>query len=146
VTLPSLRLPASGRDRLEERVSKLNARYPLVVKTSRIAGRGVFAVKAIPWGVKIIRYQGAVIGDEEAAKRVANGATAIMELGQGLNLDGFDDGNGAAWINHSRRRPNCFLLREEREIWIVAGVEGIQAGDELTYDYGSEYYPRKRVR
>lgn len=127
-------------------MSKLNARYPLVVKTSRIAGRGVFAVKAIPWGVKIIRYQGAVIDDSEAAKRVENGATAIMELGQGLNLDGFDHGNGAAWINHSRRRPNCFLLREEREIWIVAGVEGIEAGDELTYDYGSEYYPRKMGR
>ena len=100
----------------------------------------------IPWGRKIIRYQGAVIDDTEAAKRVAQGATAIMDLGAGRNLDGFDGGNGAAWINHSRRRPNCFLLREDDEIWIVAGVEGISAGDELTYDYGSEYYPRRKGR
>jgi SET domain-containing protein len=118
----------------------------LVVKASRIAGRGVFAVKDIPWGAKIIRYQGAVIDDQEAKKRVAKGATAIMELGDGLNLDGFDQGNGAALINHTRRRPNCFLLRERGEVWIVAGVEGIQAGDELTNDYGSEYYPRTKGR
>lgn len=125
--------------------NKLEARYPLLVKTSGIAGRGVFAGVAIPWGAKIIRYQGKVIDDKEAAKRVAHGATAIMELGAGLNIDGFDDGNGAAWINHSRRRANCFLLREDGEIWIVAGIEGIEAGEELTYDYGSEYYPRKKA-
>ena len=115
-----------------------------MVKASRIAGRGVFAVRDIPWGRKIIRYQGALIDDQEAEKRAAQGATAIMELGGGRNVDGFDGGNGAAWINHDRCRPNCFLLREDGEIWIVAGVEGISAGDELTYDYGSEYYPRKK--
>jgi len=126
--------------------TKLNGKYPLLVKTSRIAGRGVFAVRAIPWGVKILQYRGQVIDDQEAAERAARGATAIMELGDGLNLDGFVQGNGAALINHSRRRPNCFLLREGRQVWIVAGVEGIKAGDELTYDYGSEYYPRRRRR
>jgi uncharacterized protein len=137
----------TGRENGLPRLStKLKARYPLQVKASRIAGRGVFAVKDIPWGRKIIRYQGAVIDDTEAAKRVAQGATAIMDLGAGRNLDGFDGGNGAAWINHSRRRPNCFLLREDDEIWLVAGVEGISAGDELTYDYGSEYYPRRKGR
>ena len=124
--------------------TKLEACYPLVVKPSRIAGRGVFAVKDIPWGAKIIRYQGALIDDKEAERRVAKGATGIMELGDGLNLDGFDRGNGAALINHDRRRPNCFLLRERGEVWIVAGVEGIQAGDELSYDYGSDYYPSKK--
>lgn len=127
-------------------MSKLSAKYPLRVKTSTIAGRGVFATEDIPWGVKIIQYRGALIDDTEAAARVARGATAIMELGDGLNLDGFDQGNGAALINHSRRRPNCFLLREDRQVWIVAGVEGIKAGEELTYDYGSEYYPRARGR
>jgi hypothetical protein len=48
--------------------------------------------------------------------------------------------------NHSRDRPNCFLLREKGKVWLVAGVEGIKAGDELTYDYGSDYYPRKGKR
>jgi SET domain-containing protein len=131
---------------LRRATTKLNGKYPLLVKTSRIAGRGVFAVKDIPWGVKILQYRGQVIDDQEAEERAARGATAIMELGDGRNLDGFDQGNGAALINHSRRRPNCFLLRQGRQVWIVAGIEGIKAGEELTYDYGSEYYPRRRRR
>ena len=145
--LPQSQDLTSSRERgLRNASIKLKASYPLVVKTSRIAGRGVFAVSDIPWGRKIIRYEGALIDDTEAEKRVAQGATAIMELRAGLNIDGFDAGNGAAWINHRRRRPNCFLLREDDGVWIVAGVEGISAGDELTYDYGSEYYPRRKAR
>jgi uncharacterized protein len=120
------------------------ANYPLVVKKSGIEGEGVFAVKAIPWGLKIIEFQGARISNAEAAKRAANGATAIMELGDDLNIDGFDGGNGAALINHSRRYANCCVLREGEKVWIIAGIEGIRAGEELTYDYGSDYYPRGR--
>lgn len=62
---------SSGRMR---KIRKAN--YPLVVKKSRIAGEGAFAVKAIPWGVKIIEYPGAVISNAEAARRAANGGTA----------------------------------------------------------------------
>jgi len=87
------------------------AKYPLTVKKSSIAGNGVFAVKAIPWGIKIVQFKGVIISDAEAKKRAAKGATAIMELGNGRSIDGFDQGNGASWINHRRRRPNCFVLR-----------------------------------
>ena len=121
----------------------VSAKYPLTVKKSGISGEGLFALKDIPWGVKIMKFGGAVIGDKEAAERTADGADAIMELGKGRNIDGFDKGNGAALINHRRRQPNCFLLRHRGEIWIVSGIEGIKAGEELTYDYGSDYYPRK---
>jgi uncharacterized protein len=92
-----------------------NAHYPLVVKKSRIEGEGVFAAKAIPWGVKIIEYRGTLISDAEAAKRAANDAAAIMEVADDLNIDGFDRGNGAALINHSRRYANCCVLREGRK-------------------------------
>lgn len=121
----------------------ISAAFPLIVRKSSISGDGVFAVKAIPWGVKIIEFKGAVISDAEAARRTANGANAIMELGSGFNIDGFDRGNGAALINHGRRYANCCVLREKRRVWIIAGIEGVQAGEELTYDYGSDYFPRK---
>jgi len=58
------------------------ANYPLVVKKSPIAGEGVFAVKAIPWGVKIIAYQGAVISNAEAASRAANVAMSHHSFSQ----------------------------------------------------------------
>ena len=122
------------------------ANYRLVVKPSPINGDGVFAGEDIPWGRKIMEYRGATIDDKEAARRIAAGALAIMELGSDLNVDGFDNGNGAALINHSRTGPNCFLLREKGKVWLVAGVEDIKAGEELTYDYGSDYYPRKGKR
>jgi SET domain-containing protein len=122
------------------------ANYRLSVKSSPIHGDGVFAAEDIPWGRKILEYRGAIINDAEAAKRIRAGADAIMELGSGRNIDGFDGGNGAALINHSRTRANCFLLREKDKVWLVVGVEGIKAGDELTYDYGSDYYPRKDKR
>ena len=76
-------------------------------------------------------------------RRAAKGATAIMELGVNKNIDGFDKGNGAALINHSRANPNCFLLRQKEKVWLVAGIEGIKAGEEPTFDYGSDYSPRR---
>ena len=122
------------------------ANYRLAVRPSPIQGDGVFAVEDVPWGRKILEYRGALIDDKEAARRIAAGANAIMDLGGGQNIDGFDNGNGAALINHSRTKANCFLLREKGKVWLVAGVECIKAGEELTYDYGSDYYPRKGKR
>jgi SET domain-containing protein len=129
-----------------EMKSVSGANYRLTVKPSPIHGDGVFAAEDIPWGRKILEYRGAIINDTEAARRIRAGADAIMELGGGRNIDGFDGGNGAALINHSRTRANCFLLREKDKVWLVAGIEGIKAGDELTYDYGSDYYPHKGKR
>jgi SET domain-containing protein len=88
-----------------------STRYRLEIRESPIAGQGLFALEDIPWGKKIKQYVGKIINDKEAAKRAKAGATAIMELGKGKNIDGFDGGNGAAYANHSRESPNCFLLR-----------------------------------
>lgn len=119
-------------------------RFSLQAKPSSISGDGVFAMEPIPWGVKIVEFTGRIIDDDVAEQRARAGATAIMELGEGMNIDGFDGGGIAAMINHRRRCPNCCLLRDEGKIWIVAGVEGVNTGDELTYDYGSDYYPRRK--
>jgi uncharacterized protein len=124
----------------------IGAHYRLVVRPSPIHGDGVFAGEDIPWGRKIVEYKGTVISDKGAAERIAAGALGMMELAPDQNIDGFDHGNGAAFINHRREHPNCFLLREKGKVYLVAGVEGIKAGEELTYDYGSDYYPRKGKR
>jgi hypothetical protein len=131
--------PRTSRREVSRRLK--GARFALIVKRSRISGEGVFAAEPIPWGTKIIEYRGAMISDAEAARRTADGATAIMELGEDRNIDGFDRGNGAALINHRRRSANCCVLREHARVWIIAGIEGVEAGAELTYDYGSDYYP-----
>ena len=114
----------------------------LTVKKSPIHGKGLFATKYIPWGTKIMYYTGVVISNKEADKRMRNGARYIFELSDTLCIDGEEGGNDARFINHSRSKANCFILRDEGKIWVVAGIEGIKKGEELLYDYGSEYYPR----
>ena len=95
------------------------------------------ALQDIPWGTKVIEYRGERISDAEAIRRIDAGADCIFELGEDQNVDG----NEARYINHSRDDPNCFVLREDGRLWIVAGIEGIEAGEELTFDYGSDYFP-----
>jgi len=114
----------------------------VVVKKSKIHGTGLFAGEEIPWGTKVIEYKGERIPDKVAFARIAEGADCIFELGENQNIDGASQGNEARYANHRRRNPNCFVLRDEGRIWIVAGIEGVAAGEEITFDYGSTFYPR----
>ena len=115
----------------------------LRVKKSPLHGKGLFASQDIPWGVKIIEYKGQLVSDALADKRIAEGADCIFELGDDANLDGAVEGNEARYINHARPNPNCFILRDDDRIWVVAGIEGVRKGEELTFDYGSDYYPQE---
>lgn len=114
----------------------------LLVKKSPLHGKGLFAAEEIPWGTRIIEYKGEVIPDDVAEARIAAGADCIFELDANANIDGAVRGNEARYANHARRKPNCFVLREDNRIWLVAGIEGIRKGEELTFDYGSTFYPR----
>lgn len=116
----------------------------VAVRKSKIHGKGLFAAEEIPWGTKIIEYKGERISDAVAEARIVKGADCIFELGEDRNIDGARRGNQARYANHSRRSPNCFILREKGRIWIVAGIEGVAAGEEITFDYGSAFYPRRR--
>lgn len=124
---------------------RLREAMRLVVKPSMRHGKGLFAGENIPWGARIIEYQGERITDAVAEERIAAGADCIFELGADVNIDGAVNGNQARYVNHERRKPNCFILRHDGSIWIVAGIEGVRKGDELTFDYGSTFYPRRRA-
>ena len=112
----------------------------VVIKQSKPEGLGLFADEFIPWRFRIIQYTGEIINDAEAGRRDASGADAIFELGDEKNIDGRVGGSGAEFANHSRDKANAFVLRERDEIWLVAGIEGIEAGEEILYDYGTDYY------
>ena len=91
----------------------------LRVKKSPIHGKGLFAAQDIPWGMKIIEYKGEIVSDAVAEARIAAGADAVFELRDDLNIDGAANGNEARYANHSRRKPNCFVLRDDGRIWLV---------------------------
>jgi SET domain-containing protein len=104
------------------------------VGTSRIAGKGLFAGQAIPKGTRIIQYIGQRIAKEETAERVYQGNQYIFSFNDQYDIDGKTLKNTARYINHSCD-PNCAVLLTPRTIWIVA-KRHIQAGEELTYNYG----------
>jgi SET domain-containing protein len=117
------------------------------VRGSRIHGRGMFAVKEIPKGTRIIEYTGERITKaegwrrelrrQERAKRGGDGCIYTFELNTKVDIDGRVLWNTARYINHSCS-PNCESQIVRGHVWIVA-VRKIRPGDELTYDYYYDY-------
>lgn len=113
-------------------------RRRVVVRNSSIHGRGVFALRRIPKGTRIIEYKGKLITDKEADRRYSrvhehSPHTMLFSLEGGWVIDATRRGNSARWINHSCA-PNCDIEEEGRRIFIESRRD-IHPGDELTYDY-----------
>tara|TARA_Y100000816_G_C25667707_1_gene354056 strand:+ start:46 stop:525 length:480 start_codon:yes stop_codon:yes gene_type:complete len=118
------------------------------VKKSVIHGTGVFAMKNIKRGTKIIEYIGEKItkleGDKRSERRIkkylnskTTGSVYIFELNSRYDIDGSPIYNKARYINHSCK-PNCEVEIVRGHIWIKA-KKNILEKDELTYDYGYEF-------
>ena len=113
-------------------------RRRIVVRNSSIHGRGVFALRRIPKGTRIIEYKGKLITDKEADRRYSrvhehSPHTMLFSLEGGWVIDATRRGNSARWINHSCQ-PNCEIADKGHKIFIDARRD-IRAGEELTYDY-----------
>src|SRR5215470_2738447 len=133
--------PALSSDNSTGSTSASTRRHPLAkirvrVGPSHIAGQGLFAAQDIQQDTKIIRYIGEKITNEESERRLAVGNVYIFGLDERYAIDGSMPKNTARYINHSCD-PNCHTEQFGNTIWIVA-INDIQAGEELTYNYGYE--------
>lgn len=110
----------------------------VVVKRSS-AGLGLFAAAPFAKGDLVIEYTGEVISDDEAQRR---GGKYLFELNDTRTIDGTGRENIARYINHSCR-PNCEpeLNENETRVFIYAKKK-ITPGEELTYNYGTDYFKR----
>src|SRR5262245_33154534 len=109
-----------------------------IVRRSPIHGRGVFAVRDIPKGTRIIEYRGVRISYDRAAELYPDYVdepthTFLFEIDDDTVIDAGQRGNAARWINHSCA-PNCEAVDEGGRIYIEA-IRRIRAGEELGYDY-----------
>jgi uncharacterized protein len=89
----------------------------------------------IPKGKRIIEYIGKPVPVEQQEK--ARGRY-LFEVGRKKMIDGNIKENLARFINHSCK-PNCESDGPGGRVFIYSKRK-IKAGEELTYDYDTEYF------
>lgn len=108
--------------------------YALCVGRSR-TGLGMFTEEALPKGACIIEYVGR---PATAAEMKANKGKYLFWTSERTMIDGNIRENKARFINHSCR-PNCEIDIRNKRIYVFA-KRNIKAGEELNYDYDTEYF------
>ena len=111
------------------------SRHPLVsFRKSKIQDTGGFAKVDIRRGKRIVEYDGPRISQAEAQALLERGNAYIFTLNGEVAIDGWVRWNLARFINHSCE-PNCESRIVRDRVWLYA-LRAIQAGEELTYNYG----------
>ena len=118
--------------------SRRKSRPRFVVRHSGIHGKGMFALRPLPKGTRLIEYLGERISHAEADRRYARAHensphTMLFAVDDKVVIDATRKGNSARYINHSCA-PNCEAVDEEGRIFIET-IKPIKAGEEITYDY-----------
>ncbi len=101
------------------------------------AGLGMFATQPIKKGKFIIEYLGPLITEEQANKKAG---MYLFSLGNKWTIDGSSRKNTARYFNHSCR-PNCEAWQYGNKVKIKSR-RAIKAGEELTYNYGKDFFER----
>ena len=127
----------------------IHARYPwkeepnpyFEVRSSKIQGKGAFALRNIKKGTRLIEYLGQRISWRTADKRydddkMGRHHTFLFTVDDKTVIDAAVNGNDARFLNHSCD-GNCEAITDRKRIFIEAR-RNIKAGDELLYDYQYE--------
>ncbi|HET7190232.1 MAG TPA: SET domain-containing protein-lysine N-methyltransferase [Gemmatimonadaceae bacterium] len=143
----STRTPKRGATATPKR--GIDARYPwkeepnpyFEVRTSKIQGKGAFAIRNIKKGTRLIEYLGQRISWRTADKRyddekMGRHHTFLFTVDDKVVIDAAVNGNDARFLNHSCD-GNCEAITERKRIFIEAR-RSIKAGEELLYDYQYE--------
>ena len=109
------------------------------IRRSGVHGKGVFALRPIAAGERIIEYKGEVISWPESLRRHPHDPsdpnhTFYFHVDDRHVIDANVGGNAARWINHACE-PNCQADEAGGRVFIRA-LEDISPGEELFYDYG----------
>jgi SET domain-containing protein len=113
------------------------ARKPYRVGRSR-TGLGLFATTSIEKGEFIIEYRGRRITNAQAKRLEARGNRYMYELNSRWTVDGSSRRNIARYANHACR-PNAESDVVRGKV-ILRAIKKIRPGEEITYDYGEEYF------
>jgi len=106
-----------------------------VVKRTK-TGLGLFATRPIPKGKRLVEYTGPFISNEIVDR--SNGKY-FFSVNTKWSIDGSPRSNLARYINHSCRPNAEAFVTNRRRVWIWSRRR-IKPGEEITYDYGKEYF------
>ena len=98
-------------------------------------GKGLFTRERIGKGDFIIEYTGIRIPTKEADEHKGR---YLFEIDEEWTIDGEPSDNPARFINHSCQ-PNAEADIHDGHI-LISAVRDIVAGEEISIDYGDEYY------
>ena len=101
-------------------------------------GLGLFATEQIRKRTFIVEYKGPWLTNEKAEKLEARGNRYLYEVNSRWTIDGSSRKNIGRYANHSCR-PNAESHLLNGKI-ILRAIKTIRPGDEITYDYGRDYY------
>lgn len=99
------------------------------------AGLGLFATKVIPPKTFIIEYVGPHLSEDEANEK---GGKYLFEVSKKITIDGTSRENLARYINHACK-PNAEIEIKKNRV-LVFSTKKIAEGEEITYDYGKDYF------
>lgn len=106
-------------------------------------GLGLFATAPIKKRAFIAEYTGPWVSTAQAEKLEDKGARYMYEINSRWTVNGSGRRNLARYANHSCR-PNAKsdVVRCERKgkKIILRAIKAIAPGDEITYDYGRDYF------
>tara|TARA_B100000795_G_scaffold190060_1_gene144743 strand:+ start:354 stop:872 length:519 start_codon:yes stop_codon:yes gene_type:complete len=103
-------------------------------------GRGLYAIRDIKEGTRIIDYVGNIISKkqtEESQKFDNAKPIYLFNLNKKYDMDGDVSWNPARLINHSCSN-NCDYNGTGLKLWVIA-IKDIKKGEEITADYGFGY-------
>jgi len=126
---------------METKIAQDEVQKWFEVRPSPIQGLGVFALRPIPKGTRIVEYIGERITHQEANARYDDAAmerhhTFLFTVDEQTVIDATRWGNDSRYFNHSCD-PNCEPIVDEGRIFIEA-ICDIGAGAELLFDYSYE--------
>lgn len=107
----------------------------IIQEASPHIGEGLFAAVPIARKDFILEYTGVRLPSDTAEE---TGSRYLFEIDDTWTIDGADESNTARYINHSCN-PNVEAEIDDGRIMIYAKRK-IKAGEELTIDYGEEYF------
>jgi SET domain-containing protein len=110
---------------------------PFRIGRSR-TGLGLFATAPIKKRTLIVEYRGRKLTTEQADKVEARGNRYLYEINSRWTIDGTTRKNLGRYANHSCR-PNAEAHQIGHQVFIRA-IKGIKPGDEITWNYGRDYY------